>query len=531
MNRGYCVVLVAAIAAMPTFSSVAEAGGPGAGFLSQGTTAAPDASSSPLALGPGPLIPRPDPSLVKAHLPAKTLNEAIDLCVEANMAVQDTPGASVAVILNGELLYEAGYGVKHRNMGGDVDPETIFRIGSVTKQLTAAGVMQQREAGRLMLDDPVTRHIPEFEVPGRWSVDTMTVQHLLTHTSGIPDLPFELDDRVDDDALSDWAADHGAQSLHTPPGVLWNYSNPNFNLAGLVAERASGIPYREYMHTRVFAPAGMTRTTFDPAEVMADGNFSYGHYRPSGVILETIYAPEHYDSAITAPAGFAFSTAGDLVSWALTLIDGGGAVLEPESTTEMQQPVASQELLPNMAYGYGIFIEPFGDLTIRQHGGNIPGWGTFLIWEDTHRFAVAVLANTFQSLSDAAYCIADAVLQPGTGPPVNLPFDPSILDGYAGGWDFTNSLGQQLLGGITRSGNYSLTVQLLDPVTNQQDSFDLEYYQGEIFLADLNGDGLFDSVFDFLGRGNPSRTHWLRNRTIVATPQHTPRQGFGSTAP
>jgi CubicO group peptidase (beta-lactamase class C family) len=473
----------------------------------------------------------PDTARLKAHLTAKSVHEAIDMCVEADMLVQGTPGASVAVILGGAMLHEAGYGVKHRRNGGEVDADTIFRIGSVTKQLTAAAVMQQVEAGTVFLDDPVTRHIPEFDVPGRWSVDTLSVQHLLTHTSGIPDLPFDLDDRIDDEALGDWAANHGAQSLHTPPGVFWNYSNPNFNLAGLVAERASGVPYREYMVSRIFAPAGMNRTTFDPAEVMADGNFSYGHYRPSGVILETIYPPDAYDNAIVSAAGYAFSTAGDLASWALTLIDGGGAVLEPGSAIEMQEPVANQEILPGMAYGYGIFVEPFGDLMICQHGGNIPGWGAFLIWEDTHRFAVAVLANTFQSLSGAAYCIADAVLQPGAGPPTDLPWTPDVLDGYVGGWDFTNTLGQPLAGEITRSGNYKLTIDLVDPATNQQVFLDLEYYSAELFLADLDGDGAFDALFDFLGDGNPNRTNWLRNRLLVGSPQRAPRSGGGFSAP
>ena len=136
---------------------------------------------------------------------AATLEEAIDQCVEFNMLRLNAPGAAVAVVLDGELIYESGYGVKVRGGTVAVNPETIFRIGSVTKQMTAAAVMQQVELGRVDLSDPVTDYIPEFTIGGRWPADRITVWHTLTHTTGFPD-------RVNDwglvngnGALSIWA--------------------------------------------------------------------------------------------------------------------------------------------------------------------------------------------------------------------------------------------------------------------------------------------------------------------------------------
>jgi len=196
-------------------------------------------------------------------------------------------------------------------------------------------VMQQVEAGTVFLDDPVTRFVPELDIDGHIPADRITVHHLLTHTSGYPDLGFDPEGPTGDQALADWAADQSDVILHAPPGVFFNYSNPNFNLAGLVAERASGIPYGDYMQTRVFEPAGMTRTAFDPTAVIADGNYSYGHFE-IGSGIELIYAPDDYDNSVYAPAGYAFSTAGDLVGWALTLIDGGGDVLSQASADTMQ---------------------------------------------------------------------------------------------------------------------------------------------------------------------------------------------------
>ena len=137
-------------------------------------------------LGPGPLALHRE-AIERPRVKAATVEDAIDQCVQANMASLNAPGAAVAVILDGELLYESGYGVKRRTLTGAVAADTIFRIGSVTKQITAAVVMQQVELGRVDLGSPVTDYIPEFEVSGKWPADRITVRHALTHTTGYPD--------------------------------------------------------------------------------------------------------------------------------------------------------------------------------------------------------------------------------------------------------------------------------------------------------------------------------------------------------
>ena len=314
------------------------------------------------------------------------------------------------------------------------------------------------------------------------------------------------------------------------PGVFWNYSNPNFNLAGLVVERASAVPYRRYMEEQVFAPAGLTRTTFDPAAVIADGNYSYGHFSSPGGV-ETIYAPDDYDNAVYAPAGYAFSTAGDLVRWALVLIDGGGAVLAPASASQMQSPQVDLELLPGFSYGYGVFIEPFGDLTLREHGGNIWGWGAYLIWEHEHRFAVAVLANTFVSLPAAAFCIADYLLPQDSMPTPPDPTDPSTWGRYEGIWDFTTSTSYPLEGEVTVVDDDELSLFMWDAHSGWTATFTLEHAGYGIFLADLDEDGVLDSDFEFIERGGPERAGWLRNRSVVGVRRTTPRHAAGGSLP
>ena len=474
--------------------------------------------------GPGPLPALPAPELVKAHVGAATLEDSIDQCVTQSMDAAGTPGASVAVALEGSLIYQAGYGVKHRQSGGEVDAQTMFRIGSVTKQLTAAAVLQQVESGTAFLDDPVTRYIPELELASPGAADRITVRHLLTHTSGYPDLEFDVDGPHHNGALAEWAASQQDVVLHAPPGVFWNYSNPNFNLAGLVVERASGEPFRGYLTRHIFGPAGMERTTFDPDEVVADGNYSYGHLTfPGGT--EMIYAPDDYDNAAYAPAGYAFSTAGDLVRWALTLLDGGGPVLGRESARMLQAPLVDLEQVPGYGYGFGVMVEPFAGLTLRQHGGNIWGWGAYLIWEPEHDFAVAVLANTVQSLAAAAYCITDLLVGQE---PVELPpdsTDPSTWGRFAGTWDFTTWMNYPIVGEVVVDDEETLRLFLWDPRSIWNEWYELHHVGYEIFLADFDGDGTPETDFTFINRGDPERVGWLRNRILVGSKRVAPRQG------
>lgn len=520
---------IASLAALVSLLTAAPAGTSTADRESAETPAVVVAESASLP-GPGPLPARVPPPLLKAHQGAKTLDDAVDQCVIQSMAVAGTPGASVAVALDGALILERGYGVTRRNGSDPVDAGTYFRIGSITKQLTAAAMLQQVELGTVVLDDPVTAYVPELSLAGLWPADRITVHHLLTHSSAFPDLPFDPVGHTGDGALAEWAAAQDEVMLHAPPGVFWNYSNPNYNLAGLVVERASAVPYRRYMEEQVFAPAGMTRTTFDPAAVIADGNYSYGHFASPGG-FETVYAPDDYDNAVYAPAGYAFSTAGDLVHWALELLDGGGAFLSPDSANRMQSPQVDLELLPGFSYGYGVFIEPFGDLTLRQHGGNIWGWGAYLIWEHEHRFAVAVLANTFESLPSAAYCIADYLLPQTPTPDPPDPTDPTTWVRNEGIWDFTTSTSYPLEGEINVENDHELSLFMWDAHSGWTASFTLEHAGYGIFLADLDEDGELDSDFEFIERGAPERAGWLRNRSVVGVRRTTPRHAGGALTP
>jgi len=479
---------------------------------------------------PGPPLWQLPEQRPKATTTTSDFEQVVDLCVTDAMAVVDTPGASVAVIVDGQVVYEQGYGVMRRDGSDPVNARTQFRIGSVTKMLTAAAVMQQVDAGAVSLDDRLTRHVPEVDFLGHWPAEVMTVEQLLTHSTGIPDLNFNPQGQTGPHALANWALSLNNVGLHVPPGTFFNYSNPNFNLAGLVVERASGMEYRSYMANRVFAPAGMNRTTFDPAEVVAGGNYSYGHTDDdSGG--ETVYAPDDYDNFPYSPAGYAFSTAGDLVRWAGLLSDGGGDVLSAQSAASMQTLHQSMDTVPGFGYGYGIFVEPFYDRTIRQHGGNIWGWGAYLLWHPNQRFAVAVLANTFESLPDAAYCIADAVLEPDHSVVPNFPLDPDRLQLFEGDYDVTlrtsvMPIPYPVEGLVWMGSGSQLLLHLSDPKTGWTEVWVLDHAVLDLFLVDIDSDGIFDLDLSFhTSEGEPERLRWMRMRPVVGYPQVIPRPG------
>ena len=482
-------------------------------------------------LEPG-LISPPGRLRAEKHLlrKASTVQEAIDVCVRSDMALFDAPGAAVAVILDGEPLYERGYGEKLRDSNQPVNPGTIFRIGPVTQQMTAAAVMQQVELGRVALTDPVTDLIPEFDVSGRWPADRITVWHTLTHTSGFPDV-LESGSVQNENSLSIWARRQSDIGLFAPPGSFWNYSNPGFLLAGLIAERAGGVNYRQLMKQGLWEPAGMASTTFDPAEVVATGNYAHGHCWVCSLGGEVVVEPEENDLWDVGPAGMAFSNVRDLVRWALLLMDGGGPVLSSRSAMAMQANQQWMHLTPDQFMGFGIMSEVYRGLDVRYHPGGIRGFGSCLLWVPQRRFAVAVLANATSEMTGAARCIVDAVLDPDEVEQPDLMTDPLTWRRYEGDYLMIEANGYQ-----THLRVSLINDRLMAAVTDPADPSFLyvtELVQAylDTFRLDSDGDGWTDLDFTFCSLGGrPGIQRWMRHRAIVGERRLVPRT-VGSRRP
>ena len=192
--------------------------------------------------------------------------DTVDDIVRSRMKERNIPGAAIAIVKNGKVIKQKGYGLASIEFNAPVTADTVFEIGSVSKQMTAAGIMLLVQDGKVYLDERISKYLPG--TPDAWK--DVTVRHLLTHTSGIKSYTsltgFELSRRVKIDGFIKQLSSY---PLEFTPGEKNIYSNSGYNLLAYIIETQSGKPYMEFMRERVFLPLGMTRTgDRDPRNVI-----------------------------------------------------------------------------------------------------------------------------------------------------------------------------------------------------------------------------------------------------------------------
>jgi len=300
-----------------------------------------------------------------------------------------------------EVLYERGFG--EANMSWDIPntPDTRFRIGSVTKQFTAALILQFAEDGRLNLDDPITAHIPDYPAAAG---DRITIHHLLTHTSGIPSytsLPtFEtlLRDPYEPDSFLTVFSD---LELEFEPGSAYNYSNSGYFLLGVIVEAVTGESYDHILNERLLEPHGLTQSGYDHYGNVIEKKAT-GYFRVGTDYEEAAYL----DTSIPYAAGMMYSSARDLHTWNQALYEGQSVFKQPETLMKMVTPNLND-------YGYGVAISDVtvGDTTVSaiRHGGGIPGFSTQLWYFTDDDYSIVVLDNTNENSGRIADAIARAV--------------------------------------------------------------------------------------------------------------------------
>jgi CubicO group peptidase (beta-lactamase class C family) len=358
--------------------------------------------------------------------------------IEAEMAAQQVPGLAVAIVQKGEIIFAQGFGVAEVATDRAVTAATSFRIGSITKPLTAIALMQLVAAGKVALDAPVVSYLPEFQVS-----DQITVRQLLSHSSGLGDaaIPYG---RTDLAALEDYVASLSPASAFVPPGTLFSYSNPGFNTLGRIIEVVSGMPYANYMDSEVFPALGMTHTTF-ARDVAVANELAVGYYPARGAPAPVERDP---DNAAEYPSGFAFSTVEDLARLALFLLaDGvvdGQAVLQPASVQAMKTPVVKVEPL-GIGYGLGLMMRTLGEETLVGHNGTINGYTASLEMLPSQDLAVIVLTNRNNyaptRITQAAFELVGNL--PHTVPAAPVTLDDATLTEYAGSYLMSSALPEQ----------------------------------------------------------------------------------------
>ncbi len=298
----------------------------------------------------------------------------------------DSPGAAVAVLKDGEVVLERGYGSAQLEYGIPITPATIFHVASVSKQFTTFAVALLAARGELSLDDDVRTHIPEFPDLGH----TITLRHLIHHTSGVRDqwellsmAGWRLDDVITKDHVLSLA--RRQQELNFEPGAEHLYSNMGYTLLAEVVERVGGLPFTEWMDEQVFAPLDMTSSHMhdDHQRVVPGRAYSYRGSRDRGWQNAVL-------SYANAGATSLFTTVGDLARWITNLETGelGG----PEVLARMRE----QGVLTNgdtIPYAFAIVRGERRGRTTWSHGGADAGFRSNLLHIPDERLGVVVLGN------------------------------------------------------------------------------------------------------------------------------------------
>lgn len=306
------------------------------------------------------------------------------------------PGVMIALVHDQDLVWAHGFGVADLATKQPVAPDTVFRLGSISKTFTATAAMQLVEAGTLRLDDPVSKHIPEFRYRDRFpGAPPITVWNLLTHTSGLPReaaFPYWTDRKFP--TLPQILAGLAAQENVFEPSTRYKYSNLGIALLGKVVESAAGRPYAEVVRERIFKPLGMTSSYVTaitaPPERRATG---YLVRRADGT---TPPAPDTDSQGLT-PAANLSSTAEDLARYlAAHLSQGaaaGGAFLRASTLREMQRV---QWLAEDWSSGRGLgfAISRQGERTLVGHGGWVAGHRAQISFDPKAKLGVIVLTNS-----------------------------------------------------------------------------------------------------------------------------------------
>jgi D-alanyl-D-alanine carboxypeptidase len=309
--------------------------------------------------------------------------DGVDDLVQNEMRRHPIPGLALEIIQHGQPTKIAGYGVANLEWHTAVTPETVFEIGSVTKQFTAAGILLLAQEGKLSVDDKLSRYMKD--TPDSWT--NITLRHLLTHTSGLRNYTgldgFELTRHL---TQAQFVRRIGSEPLDFQPGAKWSYCNTGFNLLGYVIENVSGHGYWHFMQERIFGPLGMSSTTNrDPRNIIPS--------RASGYETDLAghYVNRDYDLTDIFSAGAIVSTVGDLAKWNASL--DAHTLLTAVTEQEMWTPVQLNNGTTH-AYGFGWFLDPLQGWQNIGHSGSTSGFSASLQRFPKDGLAVIVLSNS-----------------------------------------------------------------------------------------------------------------------------------------
>ncbi len=346
--------------------------------------------------------------------PADPSQPAIDALVKQQMEEQRIPGLSLAVTVDNELIFTKGYGLSNVELQFPALAESVYEVASITKQFTAMGILLLAQDGKLDLDDPVSKRLAG--TPAAW--EKITLRHLLTHTSGIPDFDdagSPLDPRHDytEDELVKLAT---GLPLKFQPGARWSYSNTAYVMLGIIVHRASGEPYDDFLRERIFSRLHMGST-----RVLSDTDLM--PYRANGYQLDEGHLKNQdwmSPSVGGTGDGGLVSSVVDLAKWDAAI--QSGALVPPNRWKEVFTPVTLNSG-KNFPYGFGWFIREQNGAPYYEHSGHLQGFASHILRFPRARVSVVVLANLAQADPwQIAHGVA-GLIRPDLKPPADHPIE------------------------------------------------------------------------------------------------------------
>ena len=334
---------------------------------------------------------------IAAPATAASEEEALAARIDSEIAPlfkASEPGATIIVTRDGQTVFRKAYGMADVAKGLPMTPDHVMRIASITKQFTATGILMLVDEGKLALDDDIGKFFPDYPSGGK----RITIEHLLTHTSGIANYtnkPTFVAEMNTDLTVSQMIDSFKNDTLQFEPGTRYAYSNSGYFLLGAIIEKVSGLSYAKFVEQRIFVPLNMSNSAYDGHErgsaMRAQGYTRSGTgsgFEPGKPVSMTLpYA-----------AGALVSTVDDLARWDAAV--SAGKLLKPSS----QQKAFTAYVLADgksVPYGYGWSVRKMRGLSMQSHGGGIPGYSTYALRLPEKQLYVAVLTNADRGLPGA----------------------------------------------------------------------------------------------------------------------------------
>lgn len=357
----------------------------------------------------------------------ETLSDSVAKKIIGN---HEVPGLTVAVARDGKILFRRNYGKSDVEMSTDVNDTTVFGLSSITKQFTAATIMRLVEQGKISLDDPVTKFLPDYPTQG----NNVTVHHLLSHTSGIKDYGLKNEklpgwyslDLSYQQMIDLW----GNKPFDNKPGEDFDYNNWGYYLLGQIIEKVSGTPWSNYAEPELLKPLGLDNTLFAHQLRIVPGRAKGYHHQKDSLIN----VPYRNILVFSAGGGLS-STIDEIVEW--THLLHNEKIVSAASLQKMTTPAVLNSG-KTVGYGYGLYVNELRGHRKIYHGGTF-GFGTYVSYYPEEGITIAILSNSTKGRERAQQLeeiLATAALNIKIK---ELPISAADIDKYSGVYSYQST--------------------------------------------------------------------------------------------